>query len=72
MMKQAGLDPYDVHESTSDPIGIGNLCAKEINNVRNHDGMNSLGDIGAKSQYNRKPYADYTGYKVSFALVVTF
>jgi hypothetical protein len=43
------------------PIGIGNSAGHAVVAVREHDGMNQLGDEGRK--YNRQPYADYTGYK---------
>jgi len=62
-LEKLGLDPEDTHESKHDPIGIGNICGRSINEVRDHDGQNSKGDIGAKSRYNNKPYYDYTGYK---------
>ena len=65
LLAEVGLDDSDTHESTTDPIGIGNICGRKINEVRDNDGMNSKGDIGAKSQYNHKPLNDYTGYKVS-------
>ena len=65
MLEDVGLDPNDEHESKHDPIGIGNLCGKAINTVRDADGQNSKGDIGATSPYNHKPFNDYTNYKVS-------
>ena len=64
MLEDVGLDPNDEHESKHDPIGIGNLCGKGINTVRDADGQNSKGDIGATSPYNHKPFNDYTNYKV--------
>ena len=64
MLEDVGLDPNDEHESKHDPIGIGNLCGKAINTVRDADGQNSKGDIGATSPYNHKPFNDYTNYKV--------
>ena len=64
MVESVGLDPKDTHESTTDPIGIGNRCGRMINEVRDHDGQTSKGDIGASSPYNHKPFNDYTNYKV--------
>ena len=64
MLTNVNLDPSDTHESTTDPIGIGNICGRKINEFRDNDGMNSKGDIGAKSPYNHKPFSDYTNYKV--------
>jgi len=63
MLQDVGLDPSDTHESQHDPIGIGNLCGRGINNFRDNDGQNSKGDIGATSPYNHKPFNDYTNYK---------
>jgi hypothetical protein len=62
MMTSVGLDPDDAHQSTDDPVGIGNLAAARLLAVREHDGMNQLGDEGGRT-YHRQPYADYTGYK---------
>ena len=63
-----GLDPEDTHESEHDPIGIGNLCGRKINEFRDNDGMNSKGDIitgRQNTKYNHEPFSDYTGYQVS-------
>ena len=70
MLENIGLDPEDTHESENDPIGIGNLCGRKINEHRDNDGMNSKGDIinGPKdTKYNREPFSDYTGYQVTSA-----
>ena len=67
MLMDVGLDPEDRHESESDPIGIGNLCGRKINEYRDNDGMNSKGDIitgRQQTRYNHEPYSDYTGYQV--------
>ena len=64
MLMDVGLNPDDTHESEHDPIGIGNLCGRKINEFRDNDGDNSLGNIGAISQYNHEPFSDYTGYQV--------
>ena len=67
MLMDVGLDPEDKHESEYDPIGIGNLCGRKINEVRDNDGQNSKGDIIAgrkNTKYNHEPYSDYTGYQV--------
>ena len=62
MMLSVGLDPDDTRTSLSNPIGIGNRAGQAVVAVREHDGMNQLGDEGGRI-YNRQPYADYTGYK---------
>lgn len=62
MMASVGLDPDDNQENTQTPIGIGNLAGKAAVEAGEHDGMNMLGDEGGRT-YNRRPYADYTGYK---------
>lgn len=66
MLMDVGLDPEDTHESEHDPIGIGNLCGRKINEFRDQDGMNSKGDIitgRQNTKYNHEPFADYTGYQ---------
>ena len=70
MLENIGLDPEDTHESENDPIGIGNLCGRKINEYRDNDGQNSKGDIingTIDTKYNREPFSDYTGYQVTSA-----
>jgi hypothetical protein len=62
MLTSVGLDPNDTTLDTSSPVGIGNVAGKAIVQVREHDGMNQLGDEGGKT-YNLQPYSDYTGYQ---------
>ena len=62
MMAVAGLDPDNTAEDPTTPSGIGILAAKNALAARNHDGTNRVGDEGGR-QYNRQPYADYTGYR---------
>jgi hypothetical protein len=62
MLLSVGLDPNDASENTRSPAGIGNLAGKAVARFRERDGMNQLGDEGRR-QYNRQPYADYTGYQ---------
>lgn len=62
MLASAGLDPDYTDENTETPAGIGNAAGNAIVAVREHDGMNQLGDEGGRD-YNRQPYADYLGYK---------
>ena len=62
MMTSVGLDPDDNHQSTTDPVGIGNAAAAGILRIRERDGMNQLGDEGG-GKYHRQPYSDYTGYQ---------
>ena len=72
MLMDVGLDPEDRHESESDPIGIGNLCGRKINEYRDNDGMNSKGDIitgRQQTRYNHEPYSDYTGYQVKTSYI---
>lgn len=62
MMALAGLDPNNTAEDPTTPSGIGILAAKNAMAARKHDGTNREGDEGGR-QYNRQPYADYTGYQ---------
>ena len=62
MLASVGLDPDDDQQNTTTPIGIGNLAGNAVVAVREHDGMNQLGDEGGR-QYNRQAYADYLGYQ---------
>ncbi len=62
MLISAGLDPDNESEDLTTPIGIGNVAGKMIVKVREHDGMNQLGDEGGRI-YNLTPYADYLNYE---------
>jgi uncharacterized protein DUF6851/vanadium-dependent haloperoxidase-like protein len=62
MMESAGLDPNNTKEDPTTPSGIGILAAKNAIAARRHDGSNRYGDAGGR-KYNRRPYADYTGYR---------
>ncbi|MFD3330990.1 vanadium-dependent haloperoxidase [Streptomyces sp. NPDC058701] len=62
MLTSVGLDSDDTHESTTDPVGIGNKAGNAVVAARLHDGMNQLGDEGGV-KYNRVRYRDYTGYQ---------
>jgi len=62
MLTAEGLDPNDASTDTTTAVGIGNVAGWAIVAAREHDGMNQLGDEGGRT-YNRRPYADYTGYK---------
>jgi hypothetical protein len=62
MMQAAGLDPNNTAEDPTTPSGIGILAAKNAMAALKHDGTNRDGDEGGR-QYNRQPYADYTGYE---------
>lgn len=62
MMQSAGLDPNNTTEDPTTPSGIGILAAKSALAARKNDGSNREGDEGGRN-YNRQPYADYTGYK---------
>jgi uncharacterized protein DUF6851/vanadium-dependent haloperoxidase-like protein len=62
MLTSVGLDPDDAQENTNTAIGIGNSAGNAVVEAREHDGMNQLGDESGR-EYNRRPYADYLGYK---------
>ncbi|MEV4807744.1 vanadium-dependent haloperoxidase [Nonomuraea sp. NPDC049421] len=62
MMETAGLDPDNSTGDLATPAGIGITAAKKVMEAREHDGSNRDGDEGGRT-YNRRPYADYTGYK---------
>lgn len=61
LMTGIGLDPDDMSENRTSPIGIGNLAGKAVAAFARRDGMNQLGDLGRR--YNGQPYQDYTGYQ---------
>jgi len=61
ILTSVGLDPDDNQENTDTAIGIGNMAGNAITAIREHDGMNQLGDEG-NVKYNRKPYSNYTDY----------
>ena len=48
MMEDFGLNPDDVHEDNSTPIGIGNLCGNNVVRDRANDGANQ---VYAKKNY---------------------
>ena len=62
MLASTGLDPDAANEDAVTSAGIGNLAGKAVVSVREHDGMNQLGDEGGV-KYNRQPYRDYLGYE---------
>ena len=61
MMQSMGLDPDDGQQNADNPIGIGNIAGISVAEERQNDGMNQLGNEGDVI-YNRKRFADYTGY----------
>jgi hypothetical protein len=61
ILESVGLNPDDNSEDPTTPVGIGNLAGKAVVRVREHDGMNQLGDE-AGCKYNCLPYVDYTHY----------
>ncbi len=67
MMQGVGLDPFDTSVDLTTPVGIGNFAGQSVVNVREHDGMNQLGDEVNPSLRERtdigRPYWDYTGYR---------
>lgn len=66
MLLDVGLDPDDESVDPTTAIGIGNLTGQAVVDVREHDGMNQLGDELGKKLIDRsdvgRPYSDYTGY----------
>lgn len=66
LMTSVGLDPDDTSTDLSTPIGIGNAAGAAVVAVREHDGMNQLGDEGNPLLTGRsdvgRPYWDHTGY----------
>jgi hypothetical protein len=62
MLSGVGLDPDAASTRVSSPIGLGNRAGNAVVAARKRDGMNQLGNEGGR-QYNRQPYADYTGYE---------
>jgi hypothetical protein len=62
MLTSTGLDPDEVSQDVTTPVGIGNRAAAGVIASREHDGMNQLGDEGGRG-YHRQPYADYLGYQ---------
>jgi hypothetical protein len=44
MLESVGLDPDDGSEDPTTAVGIGNLAGRSVVAVREHDGMNQLGD----------------------------
>ena len=62
MMQSVGLDPDDASTDLSTAAGIGNAAGAAVVRVREHDGMNQLGDAGGR-RYNLKPFADTLGYQ---------
>lgn len=62
MLQGIGLDPDDNQQNIDNPIGIGNLAGSSVAAARENDGMNQLGNEGGVI-YNRKRFADYTGYQ---------
>jgi hypothetical protein len=62
MMTALGLNPDDVSENLTSPVGIGNVAAKNAWEALKNDGMNTLGYEGGR-KYNPRPWSDYTGYQ---------
>lgn len=62
MLTSVGLNPDDTSEDLTTPVGIGNVAGRHVVADRERDGMNQLGDEGG-TEFHRRPYADYTGYK---------
>lgn len=58
-MIDLGLDPNNRSLDAGTPQGIGNLAAKAVIEGRHNDGSNQYGEESP----DKKPYADYTGYK---------
>jgi hypothetical protein len=61
MLTSVGLDPNDNSTDLTSPVGIGNAAGNAVVAVREHDGMNQLGDLGGRL-YNRRAFDDYTNF----------
>lgn len=62
MLRNEGLNPNNNSQDLSTPEGIGNVAGNKVVQVREHDGMNQLGDEGNQA-YHHAPYADYLQFK---------
>ncbi|WP_444930698.1 vanadium-dependent haloperoxidase [Microbulbifer sp. SSSA002] len=62
LLVELGLDPNNLSEDTSTPVGVGNYAGRKVLEGRANDGMNQLGNEGDQL-YHRLPYADYTDFK---------
>ncbi len=58
-MVALGLDPDDMALDPGSPVGIGNLAARAVIEVRKGDGSNQYGEVPGTA---RNSYSDYTGY----------
>jgi hypothetical protein len=58
-MLSLGLDPMDDSLDSTTAVGIGNLAAKAVIEIRKSDGSNHYGELDAQ---NRR-YTDYMGYQ---------
>lgn len=58
-MKEKGFDPDDRSLDPHTPVGIGNLAARTVIEIRKNDGSNHYGEIYGSDG----PYSNYTGYK---------
>jgi hypothetical protein len=66
MLSRVGLDPDNASVNPTTAIGLGNLAGNAVVAARENDGMNQLGNesgTGPDRRYNRRRYADYTGYR---------
>ena len=57
-----GLDPNNMSNNISSPIGIGNYVGQTITLYSYNDAMNQLGDQDPSIVFNRLNFSDYTGY----------
>jgi hypothetical protein len=61
MLRGVGLDPALASGDLATAAGIGRAAGMAVVAVREHDGMNQLGDAGGR-EFARLPYRDTTGY----------
>ena len=57
LMRELAFDQGDFSTDLSTAVGIGNMAAEKVLEVRHHDGSNQLGDLAPGK------YLDYTGYE---------
>lgn len=62
ILKDAGLNPDDMSEDLTTPLGIGNRVGRDTARLMAMDGWNPEGDITGTPKAYRQPFADYTGY----------
>jgi hypothetical protein len=60
LMRSFGLNPNDATTDAMTPVGVGNIAARAVLELRHRDGANQLGDMAGGAP--GVGYSDYTGY----------